>query len=479
MSIIRNTEGDNITNIDGSWTVFTDEFEGYAGQYSRFTAKDGTNFGIPQEDKNEETKYFKEGWWSSDAVGNNRITQAGIGQVVYFNVTTNHIPDTDPHTGQPSRISVQLYDDDGGLAGNPDPIGVREVIGKNPVTGSDIYGDLVTSKIVSGSKVSYSLTLSDGLASFIMEDYGDEIELYLECGYKEEQHVKLPLSPNLYLNVEICDKNVVQSFNNRQYGSCDFYRFRYDDFMRRHKHCGHMPPVYYFGEMRELSSWEIVDSLKEWWTPSLTEEMRQVSVSVEEVEKQGNKYKPIPSKSYGFKYCTRFSQVLMRKLSPLGKSWLDVARNDLQKYMEQGVIYKSYVATYDTILLDLLENNFNDNFETFNLATFSNEIDNQKVIEYYTDIEIDNDKFQEFAFATHPDAYDPKKMQELPLRDLIRVALTPDLKEWLGDGWWMTLKQAILVGSNYSMEEIRRVISEFDLEETNIFLNELWENLLN
>lgn len=169
----------------------------------------------------------------------------------------------------------------------------------------------------------------------------------------------------------------------------------------------------------------------------------------------------------------------MRKLSPLGKSWLDVARNDLQKYMEQGVIYKSYVATYDTILLDLLENNFNDNFETFNLATFSNEIDNQKVIEYYTDIEIDNDKFQEFAFATHPDAYDPKKMQELPLRDLIRVALTPDLKEWLGDGWWMTLKQAILVGSNYSMEEIRRVISEFDLEETNIFLNELWENLLN
>ena len=28
---------------------------------------------------------------------------------------------------------------------------------------------------------------------------------------------------------------------------------------------------------------------------------------------------------------------------------------------------------------------------------------------FYTNIELNNKKFQEFAFATHPDAYNPKK----------------------------------------------------------------------
>ncbi|MBV6881762.1 hypothetical protein NG800_018495 [Epilithonimonas ginsengisoli] len=47
MSIIRITEGTHTTEIEGSWTVFTDKFDAYAGQFSHFTSEAGTNFGIP------------------------------------------------------------------------------------------------------------------------------------------------------------------------------------------------------------------------------------------------------------------------------------------------------------------------------------------------------------------------------------------------------------------------------------------------
>lgn len=47
MSIIRITEGKSISEIEGNWTVFTDEFKAYAGEFSHFTADQGTNFGEP------------------------------------------------------------------------------------------------------------------------------------------------------------------------------------------------------------------------------------------------------------------------------------------------------------------------------------------------------------------------------------------------------------------------------------------------
>lgn len=49
MSIIRITEGEHRTEIEGSWTVFTDEFEAYAGRFSHFTAKEKTLFGLPDK----------------------------------------------------------------------------------------------------------------------------------------------------------------------------------------------------------------------------------------------------------------------------------------------------------------------------------------------------------------------------------------------------------------------------------------------
>ncbi len=49
MSIIRITEGESSTFIEGGWTVFTNEFEAYAGKFSHFTAEDGTLLGTPDE----------------------------------------------------------------------------------------------------------------------------------------------------------------------------------------------------------------------------------------------------------------------------------------------------------------------------------------------------------------------------------------------------------------------------------------------
>lgn len=47
MSIIRITEGTHSTEIEGSWTVFTDTFDAYAGKFSHFTAVNGTVIGTP------------------------------------------------------------------------------------------------------------------------------------------------------------------------------------------------------------------------------------------------------------------------------------------------------------------------------------------------------------------------------------------------------------------------------------------------
>lgn len=47
MSILRITEGTHTTEIEGSWTVFTDKFNAHAGQISHFTSDVATNFGFP------------------------------------------------------------------------------------------------------------------------------------------------------------------------------------------------------------------------------------------------------------------------------------------------------------------------------------------------------------------------------------------------------------------------------------------------
>ena len=301
-------------------------------------------------------------------------------------------------------------------------------------------------------------------------------ESYISCNPSPNTAVAKPIPTVKKITVIGCDRNVIISYNNGNYGNCEFYKFRYEDFMRRHSLCNHMPPVYYFGEMREISKYDFINTAKEWLTKSLTEEMDKMVIS--EVKKNGTSYKPVPATSYGYKYCVRFSKVLMPTLTLRGQRWLKDARLMLQEYMEQGLINKSYRANYDTILPEALnkwENNFNKKFEPsdkeIELCNCSikelNKIRAKKMEKYYTDIELDNDRFQEFAFATHPDAYNPDEMGKLPADDLIKIMSTPDLKEWFG---WNTWKQALIMAKNLdylsiTSATIKRLYKKYILQD--------------
>jgi len=142
---------------------------------------------------------------------------------------------------------------------------------------------------------------------------------------------------------------------------------------------------------------------------------------------------------YGFKYCSRFRKETYDKLSSDGKRWLIKAFKKLQELMEEGVVKKSWVATIDQ--------EFNDKYIQSDPNRF------------YTGIECRNSDFRAFAFATHPDAYDPEIMKTLPVSDLLTVMATPDIKEWLsGDTW----HQAILVGERVAAGKLSEVGDAID-----------------
>jgi len=154
-------------------------------------------------------------------------------------------------------------------------------------------------------------------------------------------------------------------------------------------------------------------------------------------------YYPVPSTSYGFKYCIRFSRILSPKLSTKGQKWLVKARFKLQELIEQGIISKNYISKSNE--------DFNDKFYVFDWTTFSKKIDYEKVKEYYENIEISNTEFQYFAFATHPDAYNSILMSQLSVQDLLKIILTPDMKEWMGAATW---EQAWILAKNLNYGNI-------------------------
>lgn len=77
MSIIRITEGEHITYIEGNWTVFTDVFEASAGNFSHFSAAEETIFGSPQSES--------EAAWENSYVP---VVEISEGSDVLFRVKT-------------------------------------------------------------------------------------------------------------------------------------------------------------------------------------------------------------------------------------------------------------------------------------------------------------------------------------------------------------------------------------------------------
>ena len=226
-------------------------------------------------------------------------------------------------------------------------------------------------------------------------------------------------------------------------GACSYYEWRFKNFMERHPDCAHVPPVYYYGPLGEVGKLSAGEELFIRMTTfpthfaftGQTDGQKAINEArrkrAEADNKSPFKYKrngkimvPHPDQSYGFKYCTSFTNELMPNLTPGGQQWLKKAKMDLQKYMEQGVVDKYYVS--------VLSKSYNTKGGFYTKG----KLDKAAIKRFYNNIELNNTRFQSFAFATHPDAYDPYAMGKLPVHDLVRIMLTPDMKEWLGKETW-------------------------------------------
>ena len=193
-------------------------------------------------------------------------------------------------------------------------------------------------------------------------------------------------------------------------GKCNYYKLRYDNYQERHaKHI-------------EQECCKPKDEMGY---------SHKEGYSYKTGRKVGGCVAPDYYLDYGFRYCTAFKEETYAKLSSVGQVWLEKVLKDLQKYMEQGVVDKSYVANLNT--------KYNSKYGLKNKQ------------EFYTGIECRNDDFRAFAFATHPDAYRPLKMQTLPCSDLLAIANTPAYKEWLSGATW---EQAIIMGENMDIGNI-------------------------
>jgi hypothetical protein len=121
---------------------------------------------------------------------------------------------------------------------------------------------------------------------------------------------------------------------------------------------------------------------------------------------------------YGLKYCVRFSTVTAPKLSPDGQAWMARARCNLQIALEKG----------------LMQN---------------------------PSLEQDSDAFRKFAFSTHAPAYLDAGLSDLSVGDQIKVAQTPDLKEWGSLDTWKQAGQAAVGVIGDDLHKATKAIGEW------------------
>jgi hypothetical protein len=95
---------------------------------------------------------------------------------------------------------------------------------------------------------------------------------------------------------------------------------------------------------------------------------------------------------YGDRYARRFTEVLRPRLSRAGREWIDATFYWLQRLMEQQ---------------------------------------RQASPRRFAALEDDPDAFKQFAYGTHAPAYIACGVAALPLRDLVLIALTIDIRDVL------------------------------------------------
>ena len=143
--------------------------------------------------------------------------------------------------------------------------------------------------------------------------------------------------------------------------------------------------------------------------------------------------------SYGYYYCSNYGAKLFPRLSLQGQAWLRSARWHLQKNMEDGL-------NQNMIGKQIKISSVKPGNGSFSMS----------VPQYQ--LELNDDLFKSFAFKTHPLAYLDGGLAELPISDLARIAMQPNLEEW-GDS--RTWEQAIDSGRVV----LPNMINESDIDD--------------
>lgn len=179
------------------------------------------------------------------------------------------------------------------------------------------------------------------------------------------------------------------------------------------------------------------------------------------IERRPNKKPPTYYLNYGFKYCSKFKAETYSKLTSEGQIWLNKTLKFLQVYMEQGLVQKNYVST--------LNEDYNTRYSLENIYENGKIVGVQETVkEFYKGIECREKEFKDFAFATHPDAYRPKDLEDLSIFDLWHIANTPDIEEFFDKRTWeqilimyknMDVSQIILKGSKEISDSIYESVS--------------------
>ena len=133
---------------------------------------------------------------------------------------------------------------------------------------------------------------------------------------------------------------------------------------------------------------------------------------------QTGRRKPPPDYylKYGDTYARRFTQELRPRLSPMGQAWIDRTFLALQRRMEQQ---------------------------------------RQAQTEHFARLEEDGRAFRDFAYGLHAQAYIQCGVGDLPLRDLMLIAHTPQLRDLLTPAG---IRQVLLVMSHLLQRRWHRFV---------------------
>ncbi len=193
-TITRIAGGKLTKEIEGDYTIWTDNYTINSGGKISFTSDKKIIFGTPPPPP-PAGHYFVRGWWTDE--NDKPIKEALIGQRVKF-----HIQMDKSKVPAGSKIDFTLKDWDG-MLNSDDPIPLFSTE-KDPKT--DTYAKVNELFTDANGKASLSINLTEGLVKFTEDDGGNEIELYFECSYydksdKETEKLDLPSEEFNYLIV--------------------------------------------------------------------------------------------------------------------------------------------------------------------------------------------------------------------------------------------------------------------------------------